>query len=282
MLDIDHGRYRLNGDLVCPDNPLDAAVTITGERVRFNLGGYTITRDDVTGRFLMAGIVVRGADAHISWGSVVDIACPGLGDRHCTGIRLREAPGARIIGMALHNNTQGIASSGFGGIVGNANGARIYFNDITGNLRAGIALSSFGGATAEGAVIAGNDLSDTGGFSPGGQGFLGVTDGVSLIGNVANNCAAAGILLFGDEALSSAERNTVRDNTTLNNGGSGIALVGDTEAFRPRDNLVQSNTSFGNTRQDLVEAVVGEGPAADCLNTWKDNHFDFAAPDCIE
>jgi hypothetical protein len=110
---------------------------------------------------------------------------------------------------------------------------------------------------------------------------LGSSDGVSLIGNVANNCSA-GIVLFGNENFSPAQRNTIRDNTTLNNGLFGISLGAFAEAFRPHDNLIQSNTSFGNGIGDLTEEVIFVGPFADCLNTWKDNDFDFAEPDCIE
>jgi hypothetical protein len=185
--------------------------------------------------------------------------------------------------MSLHNNAVGIISISFGGVVGNADGARIHGNDITGNLRGGLALSGFGGATAEGAVISGNDLSDTGGF-PGGAGF-GIaitTDGVSVIGNVANNCAQPGIVLTGDSPFPAAKRSTIRDNTTLNNGRAGITSLSSVDGDRPRDNLIQSNTSFGNGGLDLAENIRGAGPAADCLNTWKDNDFDVAAPDCIE
>jgi parallel beta-helix repeat protein len=251
--------------------------------VHFNLRGYTIS--DRSG-FLRQGIAVRGANAHINNGSIIDINCPewpvGI-SQDCAAIHLFDAPGARINGMSLHNNTVGIISFIFGIIAGNADGARIHGNDITGNLRIGIGL--FG--TAEGAKITGNDLSDTGGFSPGGHGYIGSSDGVNLIGNVANNCAGAGILLWGEEDSPPAQRNTVRDNTTLDNGRAGIGSVGAAEAFRPRDNLIQGNTSFGNCLEpvcswDLNEGVVGEGPQADCLNTWKDNDFDVAAPDCIE
>lgn len=283
MLDVDHGQYRLNGDLVCPNNPSGAAVTITGERVHFNLAGYTITRDDDTGGFLTEGILVRGAKAHINGGSIVDINCPALNDEDCAAIYLGEAPGARINGMSLHNNTVGIVSFSFGGVVGNADGARIHGNDITENLRVGIVLSGFGGATAEGAKITGNDVSDTGGF-PGARG-IGIaltSEGVSAIGNVANNCGGSGIMLTGDAPFPAAKRNTVRDNTTLDNGRNGIVALSSTEGDRPRDNLIQSNTSFGNGIQDLAEVIRGAGPAADCLNTWKDNDFDVAAPDCIE
>jgi parallel beta-helix repeat protein len=283
VLDINYGQYRLNGDLVCPNNPSGAAVTITGEGVHFNLAGYTITRDDVSGSFLKHGIAVKGANAHINNGSIVGINCPAFGNQDCAAIFLGEAPGARINGMSLHNNTLGIGSWSFGDVVGNADGARIHGNDITGNLRIGIVLSGFGGATAEGAVISGNDLSDTGGFPVQGIGYAGTTDGVSVIGNVANSCAATGIVLAGDEAQGTAERNTIRDNTTLDNGGRGILIAARTEEFRPRDNLIQSNTSFGNGIEDLTEAIPAEGPPyADCLNTWKDNDFDVAAPDCIE
>jgi hypothetical protein len=234
---------------------------------------------------LRQGIAVRGANAHINNGSIIDINCsewPAI-SQDCAAIRLFEAPGAWINNMSLHNNTVGILSDLFA----HAGGARIHGNDITGNLRIGIGL--FG--TAEGAKITGNDLSDTGGFSSGGQGYQGSSDDVSLIGNVASNCAAAGISLWGGVAegfeFPPAQRNTVRDNTTLDNGRAGITLVGQTEAFRPRDNLIQSNTAFGNCREpdcdvDLSEVVVGEGPVADCLNTWQDNDFDVAGADCIE
>ena len=282
VLDIDHGWYKLSGDLLCPLNPSFAAVTITGERVHFNLAGHTITRDDNTGRFLERGIDVRAANAHINGGSIVDINCPAVFfDRFCSAIHLR-APGARINGMSLHNNETGIISFS----EDNADGARIHGNDITGNLRWGIGL--FG--SAEGSVITGNDLSNTGGFvDPAGvtrgTGYVARSSDVSLIGNVANDCVRSGITLFRDEnsqPAAQAQGNTVRNNTTLGNGRNGISSVGGTEAFRPSDNLIQSNTSFGNGIRDLVEAVVGEGPAADCLNTWKDNDFDVAAPDCIE
>jgi hypothetical protein len=279
-LALDHAQYRLSGDLVCPDNPSGAAVTITGERVHFNLAGHTITRDDGSGRFLEQGILVRGANAHINNGSIVDINCPALNDPDCAGIFLGEGPGVRINAMSLHNNTVGIISFSFGGVVGNADGARIDGNDITGNLNLGIGL--FG--EAEGAMITGNDLSDTGGFAaPGaGTGYDGNSDGVSLIGNVANNCALAGIRLIGSPVLAPAQRNTIRDNTTLDNGGAGIVLLAATAAFRPRDNLIQSNTSFGNGNLDLAEVRSPAIPFVDCLNTWKDNDFDVAAPDCIE
>jgi nitrous oxidase accessory protein NosD len=284
VLDLDYGQYRLNGDLECPSNASRAAVTITGERVRFNLKGYTITRDDGSGVFLQEGILVRGANAHINNGSIVDINCPAFfNNPDCAAIRLGEAPGARINGMSLHNNTVGIISFSFGGIVGNADGARIHGNDITGNLRIGIVLSGFGGATAEGAVISDNDLSETSGWmGVQGLGYVGSTDGVSVIGNIANNNAAAGIALFGDEAEGSAQRNTIRDNTTLDNGLFGISLGAFAEAFRPHDNLIQSNTSFGNGIADLREGIPGGAPFDDCLNTWKDNDFDVATPDCIE
>jgi hypothetical protein len=278
VLDVDHGQYKLNGDLVCPNNRPPVAVYITGEGVHFNLAGYTITRDDDSGAFLTAGILVSGANAHINGGSIVDINCPSLFfNQDCSAIRLGEAPGARINGMSLHNNTVGIISF----TNANANGARIHGNDITGNLRIGIGL--FG--TAEGAKITGNDLSDTGGF-PGplgtGLGYLGSSDGVSLIGNLSNNNAAVGIALFGGEDLPPAQRFTIRDNTTLDNGAIGIDIGAFTEAFRPRDNLIQSNTSYGNGIWDLREGIPGGAPFADCLNTWKDNDFDDAQLDCIE
>jgi hypothetical protein len=282
VLDVDYGHYRLSGDLVCPDNPSHAAVTITGKRVHLNLSGFTITRDDDTGVLLTEGILVRGANAHINGGSVVDFNCPATEDPDCAGIFLGEAPGARINGMSLHNHMNGILSFSFGGIVGNADGARIHGNDITANLRGGIVLSGFGGATAEGAKITGNDLSDTVGVSSGaGYCYLGSSDGVSVIGNIANRCAGAGILLFGNETSGWAERNTVRDNTTLENGRAGISCLGRTEATRPRDNLIQSNTSFGNSGPDLNDGVI-VGTTTDCLNTWKDNDFDVARVDCIE
>jgi nitrous oxidase accessory protein NosD len=292
VLDIDHGQYRLNGDLVCswPSGPAgNAAVAITGEGVHFNLKGYTITRDDFNGRFLRRGIEVRGANAHVHNGRIVDINCPVVftaGRQDCAGIRLIDAPGARINGMSLHNNTVGIIL--FGG--DNANGSRIHGNDITGNLRIGIGL--FG--MANGAKVTGNDLSDTGGYKlpdgtpRGGRGYFGTSDSVSLIDNIANDCAAHGILLWGRADFPAAERNTVRDNTTLDNGFAGIGLIGVTEADRPRDNLVQSNTAFGNCLAcevgptDLAEFVNEVGFPPDCLNTWKDNDFDFAGPDCIE
>jgi hypothetical protein len=283
VLDVDYGQYRLNGDLECPNNLFSTAVIITGEGVHFNLAGHTITRDDGTGRFLQRGILVRGANAHINGGTIVDINCPALNDFNCAAIFLGEAPGALINGMSLHNNTVGIDSFSFGSVVGNADGARIHSNDITGNLRAGIVLSAFGGATAEGAVITGNDLSDTGGF-PGGRG-VGIaitTDGVRVIGNVANNSARSGIVLTGDSPFPAARRNTIRGNTTLDNGTRGIQVLSSAEGDRPRDNLIQSNTSFGNGNEDLAEVIRGAGPAADCLNTWMDNDFDVAAPDCIE
>jgi hypothetical protein len=273
VLFLDHAQYRLNGDLVCPFNGSFAAVTITGERVHFNLAGHTITRDDGTGRFLEQGIAVLGANAHINGGSIVDINCPGSNDPDCSAIGLFEAPGATINGMSLHNNTVGIIS----GSAANADGARIHTNDITGNLRVGIGLSG----SADGAKITGNDLSDTGGFSFGGQGYRGISDGVSLIGNVANNCAGAAILLRATGPGLSAQRNTIRDNTTLDNR-YGIRLLGNTDELRPRDNLIQSNTSFGNEVRDLAENLVGAVFPGDCLNTWKDNDFDIAEPDCIE
>jgi hypothetical protein len=281
VLDLDGGQYRLNGDLVCPFNLSGAAVTITGERVHFNLKGYTITRDDGSGRLLEQGILVRGANAHINNGSIVDINCPFYGNQDCSAIRLRgeESAGAWISGMSLHNNTVGILAGG----LTNANGARIHGNDITGNLRLGIGL--FG--TAEGAKITGNDLSDTGGFAAPistGLGYLGNSDDVSLIGNIANNNAVAGIALFGYPDFPPAQRNTVRDNTTLDNGISGISAGAfiEFETFRARDNLIQSNTSFGNGTWDLLEGTPVGGPFADCLNTWEDNDFDVAEPDCIE
>jgi hypothetical protein len=235
------------------------------------------------GEFLRRGIEVRSANVHINGGSIVDINCPRQNNQDCAAIRLFDAPGVRINGMSLNNNVVGIMEFNNG----NADGARIHGNDITGNLRIGIGL--FG--RAEGAVITDNDLSDTGGFSFGGQGYQGSSDDVSLIGNVASNCAAAGISLWGGVAegfeFPPAQRNTVRDNTTLDNGRAGIVLVGQTEAFRPRDNLIQSNTAFDNCRDpicnsDLSEVVVGEGPVADCLNTWEDNDFGVAGVDCIE
>jgi parallel beta-helix repeat protein len=279
VLDIDFGQYKLNGDLVCrrgSGSTRSAALTITGEGVHFNLAGYTITRDDGTGRQLRQGIAVRGANAHINGGSIVDINCPAFGDASCAAIQLFEAPGARINGMSLHNNIEGILS------LDNADGARIHSNDITGNLRIGIGL--FG--SAEGAMITGNDLSDTGGFSApfsfGSAGYLGSSDDVSLIGNVANN-SRNGISMFGSEGSDGvAERNTIRDNTTLDNERHGINIFGLTEAVRPRDNLIQSNTSFGNGNLDLREGISGVGAAPDCLNTWMDNDFDVAEPDCIE
>jgi nitrous oxidase accessory protein NosD len=281
VLDINYGQYRLNGDLVCPNNPSGAAVTITGEGVHFNLAGYTITRDDVSGRFLLRGIAVRGANAHIRGGSIVDINCPVTHDQNCSAIRLFEAPGARINGMSLNNNTIGITSF----TSGNADGARIHGNDITGNHRIGIGL--FG--TAFDARITGNDLSDTGGFPPDpnvfiGVGYLGTSDDVSVIGNVANNCETTGILLFGAPGFPPALGNTIRGNTTLDNGFGGISVIGTTEALRARDNLIQSNTAFGNAIRDLTDGIIGIPPlpAADCLNTWIDNDFDVAAPDCIQ
>jgi parallel beta-helix repeat protein len=238
------------------------------------------------GEFLQQGIAVIGANAHIHNGSIVDINCPGVvisGRVDCVAIRLIDAPGTRINGMSLHNNTKGINLFG----EHNADGARIHGNDITGNLLQGIGL--FG--EAEGAMITGNDLSDTGGFTNpdgtqrGGHGYVGSADGVSLIGNVANNNARNGIFLWGSADFPPAERNTVRDNETLDNGRHGILVWSSEEAYRPRNNLIQSNTSFGHTTppyEDLTEGFGSPNAAVDCVNTWKDNDFEFAEPDCIE
>ena len=221
-----------------------------------------------------------GANAHINGGSIVGFDCPDAPAREdCAAIHLLAAPGVRINGMSLNNNVIGIKTIGS---TRNVDGARIHDNDITGNLRFGIGLF----ASAEGAQITGNDLSDTGGF-PGGQGFgiVLASFGASVNGNIANNCARSGILLFGDEIDPPGQRNTVRDNTTLDNGRSGIvSLGGGGEEFRPRDNLIQSNTSFGNGVRDLGEVIGGPPPVfpADCLNTWRDNDFDVATQDCIE
>jgi hypothetical protein len=273
VLDLDYGQYRLNGDLVCPwpSGPAgNAAVAITGEGVHFNLKGYTITRDDGFGRWLRWGIEVTGAKAHINGGSIVDINCPlRRSDPDCSAIYMhQDAHGAKINGMSLHNNTTGIY------VVGHASGARIHGNDIS----------------PDGAVITGNDLSDTGGFTNpdgtegGAWGYWGAADDVALIGNVANNCARRGILLAYDsvgDLQGFAERNTIRENETLDNGRGGIFLWAETDANRPRDNLIQSNTAFGNGSTDLAEGF--RGSRVDCLNTWKHNEFDVAEPaDCIE
>jgi len=287
VLDINHGQYRLNGDLVCPSTAPSpgfglAAVTITAEGVHFNLKGYTITRDNASGGVLFSGIKVTGAQAHINGGRIVDINCPVLGRSDCSGIFLtQDAQDAKINGMSLHNNNIGI----LGGTESNADGARIHGNDITENLLYGIGL--FG--MADGAKITDNDLSDTSGFTDpdgtqrGGHGYLGNSDGVSLIGNVANNNARNGIFLWGRADFPPAERNTVRDNTTLDNGTRGIFVRAPEEAYRPHDNLIQSNTSFGNATHDLEEGYGSPNAAVDCVNTWKDNDFDSANPaDCIE
>jgi hypothetical protein len=285
VLDIDKGQYRLNGDLECPFNVSSTAVTITGNGVHFNLAGYQIGRNDDTGRLLLQGIAVSGANAHINGGSIVDFNCPDITEvfrEDCAAIRLIEAPGSQISGMSLHNNTNGIIT--FGIPVDNADGAHIAGNDITGNLLYGIGL--FG--TAEGARITGNDLSDNGGYMDSGggvvgAGYFGTSDGVYLIDNVANNCVRWGIFLWGREDLPAAKRNTLRGNTTLDNGRFGIMIWGSTEAQRPRDNLIQHNTSFGNGNFDLRSGFPGGGRSPDCVNTWKDNDFENAAPaDCIE
>ncbi len=285
-LDIDDGRYKLNSDLVCPFNPSFAAVTITGKGVDFNLAGHTIQRADDGGPFLSNGIAVRAPKAHIYGGSVVDFNCPVSEDpetpeEDCAAIRLFDAPRVRINGMSMHNNVVGIISftfdfPDFGLSIGNADKARIHENDITGNLRFGVGLFS----SAKGARFLGNDFSHTGGFSSGGTGYLSNSDDVRLIGNVANNCANSGIILFGNPASPPAVRNTVRHNTTLDNQVFGIGLGGFSEEFRARDNLIQGNTSFGNGFLDLAEGIRGT-PTDDCLNTWKDNEFGTAAPDCI-
>jgi parallel beta-helix repeat protein len=280
VLDVDYGQYRLNGDLECPNNLFSSAVIITGEGVHFNLAGHTITRDDGTGRFLQRGILVRGANAHINGGTIVDINCPALNDFNCGAIFLGEAPGVLINGMSLHNNTVGIIS--FQSPRGNSDEARIHGNDITGNLHRGISL--FG--TAFGAVITDNDLSDTGGWiDPDlglvGYGYFGNAKNVSLIDNVANRCDSVGILLWGGGG-GQAQFNTVRSNTTLDNGSAGISTSAFQEGFRPRLNLIQSNTSFGNGLRDLFDGIAFAPTSESCLNTWKDNDFDVAEPDCIE
>jgi parallel beta-helix repeat protein len=283
VLDVDYGQYRLNGDLECPFSTMFAAVTITGVGVHFNLAGHTITRDDVSGAFLSQGIAVRSANVHINGGSVVDFNCPALPDSirtACAAIRLWEAPGVQINGMSLHNNTVGIIS--FQSPRGNSDEARIHGNDITGNLHRGISL--FG--TAFGAVITDNDLSDTGGWiDPDlglvGYGYFGNAKNVSLIDNVANRCDSVGILLWGGGG-GQAQFNTVRSNTTLDNGSAGISTSAFQEGFRPRLNLIQSNTSFGNGLRDLFDGIAFAPTSESCLNTWKDNDFDVAEPDCIE
>jgi nitrous oxidase accessory protein NosD len=132
---------------------------ITGNDLSDTVG---FVHPDGSGLFLLWGIHVTGANAHINNGSIVDINCPAqsqfLIKRDCSGIALAgDVHGARINNMSLHNNNVGI----LGFRVGNADEVRIHANDITGNLRIGIGL--FG--EAEGAKITGNDLSDTVGFA---------------------------------------------------------------------------------------------------------------------
>jgi hypothetical protein len=113
-----------------------------------------------------------------------------------------------------------------------------------------VGIISFSNANADGARIHGNDIT--------------------------------GNLLFGAPGSPPAQRNTIRDNTTLDNALVGIVLGAFTEAFLPSDNLIESNTSFGNGTLGLREGIFFQDPSGDCLNTWMDNDFEFAGPDCVE
>jgi parallel beta-helix repeat protein len=262
------GEYVLTGDLAC--SGAVHGVIITASDVTFHLAGRTISNPtcDPTGTEEIVGIFVHGgiSGVRIDGGTV-----SGFNDgivlssthSRVEGMTVTNACFFGILGQGQDNQIERnvVTASGDGIALAPASNTRVASNDLSGNVRAGVAISD----CAANNRVENNILNNNGGT---GEGYgVAIFNGTSNVirNNTANqNDCGIAILSAVNPTGNPDLGNTVDGNTLNGNAQIGIWIAQD-----GAPSAVRGNTVLGSGTADMLDV------SADCAgNSWMHNTFE--------
>jgi parallel beta-helix repeat protein len=258
------GEYLLTRNLVCPDTGVDFnGVTITASNVVFHLAGRSISSTVCDLNRNLSGIFVTGglSGVRIDGGTVRgfnDGIALSSSNSRVVGMTVTKACAFGILGQGENNwiEENVVTASGDGVALSPAKLTRVTANHLSGNVRAGVALSDF----ADSNFIERNILNNNGDYG------IAVFNGNNIV--IRNN--AANKNRIGIALLSTATRDGatvlphgVLDNTVHGNSETGIWITAD-----GAPGIVRRNSVFGSGTSDMQDDSLG------CAgNTWGNNTF---------
>jgi parallel beta-helix repeat protein len=235
------GRYFLLNDL---KQCPDFGVSIAASKVELELRDHTIQTMPASGGPINANGETTGLID-------IEIEGPGTLTGGFAGILFQNVHHSRVTNLVVVGNAVGIEVAGSIVVSGNTIGTVVKAADLR-------RVQTVAGTGSTDNEFRDNVVADQ------------TLAGVAVIdGNhnhfIHNNLSGnLGLGLF----LISGNKNTARHNTVDANGSIGIFAFGS-------ENIFDDNTAVGNFPTDLED---GNGV---CANTWTDNSFNSASPDCI-
>ncbi|NOT55635.1 MAG: right-handed parallel beta-helix repeat-containing protein [Deltaproteobacteria bacterium] len=258
------GEYLLTRNLVCPDTGVDFnGVTITASNVVFHLAGRSISSTvcdltrNISGIFVTGGLSGVRVDGGTVRGFNDGIVLSSSNSR-VVGMTVTKACAFGILGGGENNwiEENVVTASGDGVALSPAKLTHVTANHLSGNVRAGVALSDFADAN----FIEQNILNNNGDY-----GIAVFNGNNTIIRNNAANRNRIGIALLSTATRDGATilPHRVLDNTAHGNSATGIWITGD-----GAPGIVRRNSVFGSGSTDMQDDTLG------CVgNTWSGNTF---------
>lgn len=263
------GEYILEQDLVCVDTGADInGVIIAASNVAFHLAGHSISAVACDLTRNISGIYVQGGltDVKIDGGKINgfnDGVVLAASDSRVHGMSVSNACAFGILAQGSNNliDTNYVTTSGDGVALVPSSHSRIKANMLSGNRRAGVAISDFADSnTVENNILTNNGVS--------GEGY-----GVAIFnghGNIVKHNAInqndfgvrVGTAVYRDGTL--GLRNIVRENTLNDNAKTGIWLENAVGA----PSRIRRNTVLGSDSVDMQDDAGSCGG-----NGWEKNTF---------
>lgn len=253
------GEYVLMNNLNCAAPTGDiTGVRITASNVVFHLAGRTISSPvcdqnrNVTGIFVVGGIT----NVKIDGGNVSGFNDGVLLSSSNSSVKGVKVTGACFSGIGVQGINNRIekntaTGNGDGVLLLSTIGAIVRCNNLSGNLRDGVALS--GDNTTEN-LIEDNIINNNG--SVGGYGVVIINGSNNIVRDNAVNHNSNGIFI--DSPNNRVRENTVNGSTDV---GISVSLLGS-------PSIVRLNTVLGSGNTDMTDESLGCGG-----NTWRNNTF---------
>ncbi len=253
------GEYVLINDLNCSSPAGDlTGIRITSNNVVFHLAGHTISSPvcdqnrNVTGIFVVGGI----SNVKIDGGNVSGFNDGVLLSSSNSLVKAVKVTGACLSGFGvqgannrLEKNTA--TGNGDGVLLLSTTGTIVRCNNLSANLRAGVAVS---GENTTDNIIEDNIINNN--VSVGGFGVVMFNGNNNIVRDNAINHNRNGILI-------DSPNNRVRDNTV-----NGSADVGISVSISGTPSIVRLNTVLGSGNVDMTDENSGCG-----ANVWRNNTF---------
>jgi len=253
------GEYVLMNDIDCSAATGDiTGVRITASNVIFHLAGHTISSTvcdqtrNVTGIFVVGGIT----NVKVDGGNVSGFNDGVLLSSSNSSVKGVKVTGACFSGIGVQGINNRIekntaTGNGDGVLLLSTISAIVRSNNLSGNLRDGVALS---GDNTTDNLIEDNIINNNG--SVGGYGVAIINGSNNTVRDNAVNHNSNGIFI-------DSPNNRVRENTVNGSSDVGIAV-----SLLGSPSTVRLNTVLGSGNADMTDESLGCGG-----NTWRNNTF---------